>query len=173
MKERGLTLVEVLVAVGISTIVGTLLLVVIVNSAGLFSQQSSKVQEGLSVNDALSSLRGSIKQASAVENTSGVDRIVLKVPAIDSFGNIIDKTSDNFYFYLDQNYLHFKIDPNALSSRKASDQILSNFVSNLNFQYFNLAIPPAEVTPVIAAKVRITLTLKQDTATTEANLRND
>lgn len=181
MKERGLTLVEVLVAMGIATFVGSLLIAVIVSSAGLYSNQSTKVQEGLKINDVLSSLRSNIKQASTVISqytqdlttyTSGTSQLVLKVPSNDSLGNLIDNTFDYFVFFLDQSYLHYKIVPNALSSRKAIDQILG-LVDNLNFQYFNLNNPPQEVAPSSASKVRITLTLKQDIATTEANLRND
>ena len=153
-----------------------------VQSAGLFSDQSSKVQEGLSINDALSSLRSYIKQTEAVIDhyidnsityTSGANQLILKIPSTDSLGNLIDNTNDYFVFYVNQSYLHLKIFPAALSSRKAADQILSNSVNNLNFQYFNLANPPMEVAPASAAKVRISLTLKQVSATTEANLRND
>ena len=171
--RQGLTLIEVLVAMGIATITGVLLLVIIVNSAGLFSNQSSKVQEGLNINDSLAMMRGSIKQANAVDAQSSTSQLVLKVASIDSSNNIIANTYDDFSFYLDQNFLHFKIFPNASSSRKTADRIFSNSVDSLKLQYFNSANPPVEVAPVTASKVRISLTLKQSTATSEANLRND
>ena len=182
MRTKGLTLIEVLVAMGIATVAGMLLVVIIVNSAGLFTRQSSKVSGGLSINDALLQIRGSIKQASAVVGqyisgpityTTGVSQLVLKVSSIDSSGNIIANTYDFFVFFVDQGSLHFKTFPDSSSFRKAADQVLSIGVDSLNFQYFNSANPPVEIAPVSATKVRITLILKQNIATSEADLRND
>lgn len=175
---------------GIAAIAGVLLLVIIVNSAGLFTKQSSKVQTGLNINDSLSQVRASIKQASAVAPsytsgsttyTSGDNQVVLKVASIDASNNIIDLTFDYFVFFLDQNTLRFKIFPDPSSSRSAADRIFSTSVDSLVFKYYNFANPPVEVSPASASKVRITLVLKQksgagleiNTATSEANLRND
>lgn len=194
MKERGVTLAEAIIALGIATVVGTLLLVVIVNSYGLFYKESSKVEQGLGINDTLAAVRESIKQATAIAAsytdgattyTSGQQQIVLKIPSIDSLGNTISNTFDYFVFFLDpstgsgQVKLRFKIFPNALSSRKSADQIFSTQVNNLKFQYLDSA--NAEVIPTSAVKVKITLALRQkagaayeqNIATSEANLRND
>lgn len=190
MRTQGLTLIEVLVAMGIATVAGGLLLVIIVNSAGLFTRQSSKVAEGLNINDTLASLRSGIKQANAVAvsytggsttYTSSAGQLVLKVSSIDVSDNIIDNTFDYFVLYLDEGQLHFKIFPDGISSRKTADRILSVDVEDIIFQYFNSANPPVEVTPASAAKVRASLILKRSvgtsfeisTATMEANLRND
>ncbi len=170
---RGLTLIEILVAMGIASIAGVLLLVIIVNCAGLFSDQSSKVSVGVSVNDASSKIRTSINQASAISDQSSVNKLVLKVLSLDSVGNIIENTYDNFIFIVDQKYLHFKIVSNSLSSRKNVDSILAGNVENLNFKYFNSVNPPVEVVPESASKIRITLKVKTNIATAEANLRND
>ena len=187
---RGLTLIEVLVAMGVAIIAGVLLVVIMINSAGLFTEQSSKVQEGLNINDSFAAVRGSLKQASAVaaSYTSGsttyttdTTRLVLKVASTDPSGNIIANTFDYFVFSLEQNTFHFRTFPDASSSRKAADRILSTSVDSLEFQFFNSANPPVEVSPASATKVRITLTLKQknglnyetQTSTSEANLRND
>lgn len=179
---KGLSLIEVLVAMGIATIAGVLLVVLIVSSAGLFSKESSKVQTGLNSNDALAALRGSIKQANTVASqftsgqttyTTGITQLVLKVASIDSANNIIANTYDYFVFYLDQKFLRFKVFPDVLSSRKTADQIFSNSIDSLKLQYFNSANPPVEVSPTSASRVRMSITMKQDTATSEANLRND
>lgn len=188
--SKGLTLIEILVALAITIVAGTLLFVIIVNSAGLFSLQSSKLQGGLNINDALMEVRKSIKQASSVASsytggsttyTSGVNQLVLKVSSVDSSNNIIANTYDHFVFFLDQKNFRFKIFPDPLSVRNAPDQVLSTVVDSLTFKYFNSAIPPVEVTPASAAKVYISLILKQkagagfdtNTATAEASLRND
>lgn len=189
-REHGLTLIEVLIAMSIATIVGGLLLVVMVNSAGLFYKQSSKLSEGLNINDTLSRVRESIKQARQVTAaytsgfityTSSSTQLVLKVPSLDLSGNLIANTFDYFVFFQDQNKLRFKTFPDLTSTRKAQDQIFSVSLDSLNFQYFNSATPPVEVVPATATKVRISLTLKQknglsfetNIASSEADLRND
>lgn len=182
MTNRGLTLVEVLIAMGISIAVGALLVVIIVNSVGLSTKQSAQLTEGLNINDALSKLRNIIKDASAVAAlytsgsttyTSGATQLVLKIPSIDLSNNIITDTVDYFVFFQEQNKLRMKSFPDSLSSRKAQDQIFSTSLDGILFQYLDSATPPAEVIPTAAAKIRISLTLKQTTATSEANLRND
>lgn len=187
---KGLTLLEILLAMGIAIVVGMFLLIVIVNSSGLFLKQSSKVEGGLNINDALLQVRTSIKDASAVLGsytsvsttyTTGNTVLVLKIPTINSSNNIITETFDYYVFFQDQKKLRFKTFPDPSSSRKAQDQIFSTNVDSLVFEYFNSANPPVEVVPALAKKVRISLTLKQksgasyeiNTATSEANLRND
>lgn len=188
--KKGLTLIEVLIAMGIATVVGALLLVIIVNSAGLFSQQSLKVEQGLGVNDALSKIRATIKESAGIAAsytfesttyTTGATQLVLKLPSLDTSGNIISDTSDHFIFFLDQTKLRFKSFPHSLSIRKMQDQIFTTSVDSLKFQYFDSAAPPNEVAPTSATKVRISLSLKQksgqtfetNTSTSEASLRND
>lgn len=187
---KGLTLIEVLVAVGIMVVAGMLLVVIMVNSAGLFTQQSSKVEGGLNSNDALSVLRRDIKLAVSVAEsytsgssvyTSGAGQLVLKVASINSSGNTIDNFFDYYVFNLNQGIIYLNIFPDALSSRRTSDFLLSKNVDSIRFQYFNSANPLVEVSPTSAVKIRVTLALKQKagvnfittTATTEANLRNN
>lgn len=190
MTQKGVTLIEVLISSFIAVVVGSLMLYMIVNSSGLVYKEASTINIGLNTNDALSKVRKSIKESSAVVATftqgletysSGVTMIVLKLPSLDSSGNIILDSFDHFVFFLDQNKFRFKTFPYITSSRKAQDQIFSNTADKLVFQYFNSANPPVEVIPKRAKMVRITLTLKEksgstyetNTATSEANLRND
>lgn len=189
-KQKGLTLVEVLVALGVSALVGTLLLVIITNSAGIFYKQASKVESGLNINDALVNFRENIKQSSSVAETytyfsttynSGTTQLILKIASIDSSDNIIADTFDYFVYFLDEKKLRLKTFPGVGSSRKAQDRIFSTVVDSLLFEYLNSAFPPVSVNPTVALKVRITLTLKQKSGagydtqkvTSEVNLRNN
>lgn len=190
MTQKGLTLVELLISLSIAVIIGGILMAIIVNSAGLFYKESSKVNTGLNINDALTQIRKSIRESSAVApsynsgsetyNSESV-QIVLKVPSIDQSNNIIPNTFDYFVFFLDQNKLHLKIFPDNQSLRKDQDQIFSTSAESLVFNYFNGNNPPVEVGPAAASKIRVTLSLKQKSgatfetsiATSEANLRNN
>ncbi len=190
MIQKGMSLIEVIISTAIISIIGVLLLVIIVNSAGLFYKQSSKLSEGVNINDIQNLIRESIKQANSIAAsytfgsttyTSGETQLVFKVPSIDSSNNIIADTYDFFVFYVDNNQLRLKTFPDVASARKAQDQIISTSLDSLKFQYFDRANPAQEVTPTAALKVKTTLTLKiksggnyeTKTATSEANLRND
>lgn len=187
---KGLTLVEVLIAMGVAIVVGALLVVIVVNSAGLFYSESSRISQGLGTNDALSKIRSGIKESNAVAAsyisggttyTSFATQIVLKIPTIDSLGNTASDTFDYIVFFRDQTKLRYKLFPDAQSSRKSQDQIFSTSVDSLIFKYLDSQNPPNEVSPASATKVRIILSLKQktgqnievNTATSEASLRND
>lgn len=181
MTDKGFTLVEIIIALSIATVVGGLLLTIMVGSAGLFHKESSKVNIGLNTNDGLSQVQRSIRQAYAVDGTSSENQLVLQIPSHDLSGDIIPDTFDNFVFLSDANKFIFKVFPDPASSRQAQNQIFSTMVDSLTFKYYNSAIPPAEVVPNTAVKVSATLKLKQKSgqdfetsiATTEANLRND
>lgn len=189
-RQAGLTIMEVLITAGISSAIGVLLLVIILNSTGVFYKQSLKLQEGLNINDSLSKIRNNIKQASSVAvsytsgtttYTSGATQLILKVLSVDSSNNLIPSTYDYFVFFLDQNKLRFRTFVDDQSSRKAQDQILSTLVDDLSFKYYDSLNPPTEVVAQSAKKVTVTVTLKQKnginvethTATSEGNLRND
>lgn len=188
--NKGFTLIEVLVATAITTIAGSLLFVIMVNSLGLYSHQSSKVQTSLDINDALSYIRAGIKQASSIAvsytdggttYTTGASQLVFKVASIDSSGSIVSDTYDFFVVFANNQVLRFKVFPGPGSARGSVDRVLSASLNSLTFQYLNNANPPVEVAPTAAKRIRISLSLKQkiglsseeSIATTEANLRND
>lgn len=189
-SAKGFTLVEVLIVVGIVTVVSTLLVVIIANTAGLFYNQSAKVGQGLNANDALVKFRQTIKESNSIASQYPVSnptyvtsntQVILKVPSLDSSGDIIAATFDYFVFLKDQDKFRLKIFPDVQSFRFSQDQILSSNVENALFEYYNSQTPPQQITPTSATRIRMTLILKQKSgadfeesiATSEASLRND
>lgn len=187
-SQKGFTLPEVITVTLVAVIVGTLILGIMIQNTRLFVQESEKVTQGLGLNDGLTKIRGSIKEAKAVASgypegtpqyASGTTELVLKIPSLDSAGNIIDNTFDFAVFTKSADKLYFKLFPHPSSSRTSEDQILTKSVDSLNFKYFDTS--GNEVPPTSAVKARVTIGLKQsiglDTqtsaATSEANLRND
>lgn len=188
---HGFTLPEVIVVSFIAVVLGGLLMSILVSNTGIFYQQTSRVQQGLGINDTLLKFRGSIKEALGVvaqypptgtpNFSSGPSTLVLKVSSLDGAGNIVTNTFDYIVYFLEEGRLHIKVIPDSSlpSSRYSQDTILSNNVSNLTFQYFDAG--GSEVAPSLAARVKITLRLNQkagaqfesNIATSEASLRND
>lgn len=189
-KEEGFSLAEVIIASSVAVVVGALLLSIMVNSSGIFYQQSAKVNQGVGLNDSQAKLRGAVKEAKAIAATytsgtttytSSGTQLVLQLPAIDSSGNQIFNVFDYEVFLITSGRFYFKVFPNTTggSARKSADQILTSGIDSVKFDYFDKT--GALVTPTAATKVRTTLTLKQKAgvgyqvsiATSEANLRND
>lgn len=190
MKKKGFTLIEVLLSSSIAAVVGVLLLGIIINNTGLFYQQSSRVNQGLDSNDALLSIRSSIKESSVVSvgypeltptYTTGVSVLVLKLPAFNASNQVIANVFDYAVFVVESGKLKIKVFPSVApaSSRKPQNTILAENVESIIFKYYNLA--GAEVSAVDAVRVKTTLKLNQKAgsknetsiATAEAILRND
>ncbi|MBI4038190.1 hypothetical protein HY387_00855 [Candidatus Daviesbacteria bacterium] len=187
--SRGFTLVEVLTIMAVGTVVAVLLVSILVNNTGLFYQQSSRVSQGLGLNDSMENIREVIKGAQSVASgfpeappqsyTSSATTLVLKLPSIDASGFVLTDFFDYAVYTKETDKLRYQLLPNSQSSRKSADLILTNNVDSILFQYF--ASNGQEVLPTAAVKVSLSLTLKQkagasfevSTATTEANLRND
>lgn len=189
-RQAGMTLLEILVAMGLSVVIGILLVAIIINSSGLYTNQSTKLVEGHNINDALLNIKSTIRQSNAIiasyingleSYSSSSSQLVLRLFSIDSSGAIIPNTYDYFVYFLDQNKLRLKTFPDPLSSRFSQNQIFSTLADSLSIKYLNSGSPPVEVTLTAATRIKVTITLKEKKglsevikiATTEASLRND
>lgn len=185
---KGISLVEVLLAMAVSSIVGLFLFAILVNNTGVFYNQSSKVEQGLKINDSLSTIRTAVKSSNAIAQeyppgsptyTSGSSQLVLRFSSLDSSGSVIQNTYDYAVFFVENQKLLYKVFPNASSTRPPSDQLLALNVDSIAFKYYDTL--GQEVIPSTAAKVLVSVTLKTkagnsfqtQTATTEAYLRNN
>lgn len=180
---------EVLIAVTVSTIVAGLILSIMVNSAGVFYKQSSRVEQGVGVNEVMSDIKENLKQSKAVglnypeippfQYTTDVNNLILKIPTLDSSGDLVPDTYDYVVYFIDQGNLRVKSFPNIQSQVNSRNQVLAKNVQSIHFQYFNAS--NQETAPANAIRVRISLSLSQknglsvekNVATSEAYLRND
>ncbi|MBI2601183.1 type II secretion system protein [Candidatus Daviesbacteria bacterium] len=187
-NEGGFTLVEVLMALLIFSVLSGFLLLIFTNSAGVFQSESIKIEQGLNVNDALAKIREKVKLASFVSEQfqdgaatfiSGNEILILAESSIDSSGNLIQDTFDYHVFTKEGDKLWFKLFANTQSSRKNQNQLLTKNVANIKFEYFDANNLP--VAPKDSDKVKVTLALNQKNglnlstiiATSDATLRNN
>ena len=178
---KGFTLVELIIGMTVSVLVGGLLLSLLVSSARLSTQQSAKVTQGIDANETTVNIATYIKQAAGVDPTSDGIHLVLKLPSIDSSGDSITNAYDLVDYVKDGDKIRLKVIPNVspVSSRNVEDRILAFNCTELIFEYFDAL--GSVVIPSLATKVGVSVKLEQDTgsglqtdiATTEAELRND
>lgn len=191
MRKNGFSLPEVILISGVASVAGVLLAYILVQNSGLFISQTSKISQGVSVNDAVAQMRELIQSSSAVVSTNAIgsptyttssDTLVVTLPAIDSLGNVISNVYD--YGVIAKNSQNPKIlrkiifkDP--LSSRINANQILTTNLTNITFVYFDDS--GNTVSPQAATKINFTINLDEkagysnqgSSASGQINLRNN
>lgn len=144
---------------------------ILVTSNGLFLNQSSKVTQGLSLNDSVSEISHVIKLSSSIalnyplsspEYQTDSDTLILKIPSTDSSGGVISDVYDYAVITKDAvspNILRLYFFPDPLSSGKSQNTVLSSNLSQLRFIY--LDNNNNQVSPGEAVKVNFTLNLEE------------
>lgn len=164
--QRGFTLVEILVIFVVASIAGVLLLAILNQSNRLFFNQSSKVTQGINLNDASLQISESIRQTQAIAvsyanggttYTTGSSTLVLQIPSTDSAGSSISQTYDYIVITQDMALLRKKIFPDAVSKRSSEDKVLSTRLSSLQFTYLDNS--DIVVSPTLATKISYTISL--------------
>lgn len=190
ISSFGFSLVEILVALGVASVAGVILISILVSGNSLFMQQNSNVFQGLSLNHATEQINDSISQASQVANSypemsptyvTSESVLVLKIPSIDSSGNIIDQKFDYIVISQDDqksNILRKRVFPDPSSSRKNENGVLATTVSSLTFSYLdsnNITVSPPSATK-ISFSIMLTEKAGSDNKTSsvsgQVNLRN-
>lgn len=162
MREKGFTLVEMLLALAVTIIIGVYFASILVNNSGFFYKQTAIINEGLSLNDAVSEIDKNIRQASSVAAgypeasptyTSGSETLVLKLPAFSDTGTI-----SNTYDYVvvakdaaNPKVVRLLTFPDSQSIRPSTDLVLTTMLESITFSYLDKNNNP--VTPSSAAVV--------------------
>ena len=188
---RGWSLLEVLIAVTVAAVAGGLLIKLMVSSNKLFFDQSSQISQGLSLNQTVLEITDLIKSSSGIatryptqgvpQYTSDTDTIVIKLPAIDAGGSIIDSVFDYAVIEADltkPSILRKQIFKDNLSSRKTENKVLSTALDKIVFNY--LDISSGIVTPDQSVRVGFTIYLStksgfssyESSASSTVNIKN-
>lgn len=190
--KNGFTLVEILLVVVTSSIVGTLLIQTLIQNNGVFYQQSGRVSEGLSLNNATSIITKDIRssqgvalgypQPSPYQYVSSDNTLVLSVPSIDSSGNVISQTYDYIIIFADSinpNVLRKKVYPALGSIRGQENRVLLSNLSQVKFSYFDANGQPVspqatqKINFILNASTQIGEESQVSSSSSEVNLRND
>lgn len=174
-NTRGLSLVEVLIGITVAAVAGGLIINLLISSNSIFFNQSVKVSQGLSLNQASFEITDLIKSSSGVaaqypvsgtaQYITDSDTLVIKLPALTASGNVIDSTYDYAVVTVDPQkpkILRMQIFPNASSSRQSVNKVLATSLNNIVFNYLDSG--NGSTTPIQAARVGFTIKLLDNSA---------
>lgn len=190
-SEHGITLTEILITLSITAIVSTLLVSIFSQNNRLFYNQQTKVSHGISSNEVINQIDDGIRIAVSVDSQypaqdptylTGSSTLILKLASIDGSGNIVNGTYDYLIFARDASIstiLRKQIFPAVGSSRKSLNQVITNSLKSIQFNYQNDA--KSTVQPSEASLVNYNLILQsqqgnsivESSASGQTRLRNN
>lgn len=191
MNQKGFSLMETMMAVSLSSVVGVLMVQILVQNSYLLSHQTTTITQGLSSNDLDSKLRADLRLAAGAATSyssynASSETLILKWPSINAAGDMILNTFDYIVINKDgtnPKWLRRQLFKDPQSSRQNSNTVLVKEVSSVNFSYYDSnenLITTASNYPN-AVKIGYTITLltdlgfgeKQTTVQNTVRLRND
>lgn len=144
--QKGFTLIETIVAIGIASLLIGVLFLLFDNYNKVFKAQQTSARVLVSASQAGNELQNYARQASAVVSsytfsgttyTSNSTTLVMKMPAVDSSGSLITGEYDYVVFYTSSGKLYEKVSAYASSDRKTLTKQLSDTASSVTFTYNN------------------------------------
>lgn len=155
--RRGYTLIEIVIVIGISTLMLLALVNLFLGFNAIYGYQQIFIATAGSNGTAMNALEAAILPADQVlashdfngtVYTSGVTTLVLQLPAINASGAIITGTKDYLVFYTSSGSLFRLMQAGVGSVRVSSLKILSTTLNSIAFTYDNADF--ASVTNVTA-----------------------
>jgi hypothetical protein len=192
INPLGLSLIELLIGIATAGLVGILLVALLTQNSRIFSAQSTKISEGLTLNNATQKIEESIKQASGIaakypasgqpQFTTNQITLVMILPSIDAQGYAIKDVYDYQVIAKDpQNnkILRLQLFPDAQSKRKAQNQVLATDLSNIQFSYLDsnnqtiTATQAVRIGYIINVNKVVNAQNQQASSSGQVNLRNN
>lgn len=149
-NSRGVSLVEILTVVTVGSIAGFLIINLMISSNKLIVDQSAQIEQGLSLNQTKLEITGLIKSSAGVASqypeqgvaqyTGDSNTLILKLPAIDANGNVLEAVFD--YAVVEPDIatpaiLRLRIFKDNLSYRKTENKVLSTSLESFSVSYLD------------------------------------
>lgn len=181
--NKGLSLVELLIAVGVLAILMILLTTIFLSQSQNFEYQQTKLLLEGYFEIVLATIKNFVSAADSIlsnqniqgtDYTSGAETLVLRLPSIDSAKKTIAGQYDYAAIFKSGSDIKIVLSPSAQSIRKLENRVLAQYVSWVNFDYGDLA-------PNLAKTVLFSMTLSKTasrnqiitiTRSLQATLRN-
>lgn len=151
MRSKGWSLLEVLVVVTVAAVAGGLLVNIMVSSGKIFVDQNALITQGLSLNQTQLELTELIKSSAGISGqypaqgspqfTTDSNTLVIKLPAVDSAGNVINSVYDFAVIDSDSGnpkILRKQIFKDNQSYRKTENKVLTTNLKSISFSYLDV-----------------------------------
>lgn len=184
-RGRGFTIAEIVVVVGLFALLSVFIVGVYISHNQLFYSQSAEINAVGTARAVMDDLTDNIREAREVATsyihnlvtyTSDSDTLVLRLPAIDSSGNPIAAAFDYVIYYIDAadaTRLRKIVSVNPLSSRRAEEKLLTDYLNSIALTYNNSPMETAtRVTINLVTQDSVRLNTRTITITEEVFLRN-
>jgi prepilin-type N-terminal cleavage/methylation domain-containing protein len=144
MIQRGLTLIETVVVVGISAVVLMALIQLYLTFNSMYGVQQAAMATGGSASASMNAFEAAILPANQVLSshaffgrtyTSSSTALVLELPSIDSSGAIVAGLKDYIVFFSSSSTLYRLTSPSANSARISGTTTLSTTLQSISFTY--------------------------------------
>ncbi len=180
MKQKGFTLVELIVSVSLFLIVSLFLGYLVTYQFLIYNTQITELNITHDARTALDDIDDYVRQSNRVvanydSYTTGSQILVLQIKSIDSSNQLIGATYDNVVFYSSGSDLFRQVFPNSHSSRLAVTKKLATNVdtNNFSFSYDNLDyFLVKQITTSMAIKQNVGNKIKSITLYSQTKLRN-
>lgn len=184
-RRRGTTLIELLVAIVILSIMMVVFSSIYTNSIKTFQQELTQAQLQADSQLIVDNIINDIKSAQSVEAnydtySSDTDSIILKVPAVDANQNFLYTGSvmvfDRIIYYKSGPAIHKIIYADTNSNRYALNGLnktLSSNVTGLTFNYYPDNILPTAVSTTIQLTKNVGKFNRSVILTSKAKMRNN
>lgn len=172
MNSRGVTLPELVIAIGISSLIALSLATIFIQNNKSFTDQQLRVNQGIDSATAMDKIGSVIKQSNAVvagypaqnpQYTSSSTTLVLTTNSIDQSSSPIEDVYDYIILSKDPppaSVLRLRIFPNAQSYRKSANQVLAKDLSGLTFIYLDASKHPTSPTTAKVVSYSLNLSSK-------------
>lgn len=179
---RAFTLVETVIVVALSAITLIVLGFLIYNFNKVSVYQQISAQSSSSASALMREIESLTLPADAVLQThtfssvtyaSSPTALVLEIPSIDSFGNVVANTYDYAVFYATSTNAYRLLETNALSKRASGTKRLSSTISSLAFTYNDTSFASTSaVTVDVQTRAIVKQSVLSDRRREQIRLRN-
>lgn len=181
--SRAFSLIEVLLAIGIATLIMLALVGMLLGYVNSFNTQQTKVDVALSASRLVSAVETAVLQASDVlashtfggqVYSSSSTALVLELPSIDASGNTLSGKSDYIAFVVTGTTVSRIVSADASSVRISDTRVLTTALETISFTYYG-SVNPADATSVkvdVRTQAPVKQQLVESHATQQIYLRN-
>jgi len=142
MNQKGLTLIEVIISLGLLGFISVLIIGIYLSQNSLYKSQSLELKVNQEARSALDTIDSQIRLGNRVTATfgtfsTGPEALILKIQSINAQQQLIGGIYDYAVVYKLGADLFLEIHPDATSSRKTLVTKLASGVNTVSFTYNN------------------------------------